>query len=95
MIDRDLGQMFLVFNHALVVRSSSEILFFKIMWDEMEQKKRWQLYKVLPHRGFLSFMNGNIRIQVITDEKIYFYLIDKETFMPTLENVMFNYMGCN
>ena len=23
------------------------------------------------------------------------YLIDKETYMPNLENVMYNYMGCN
>ena len=29
-----------------------------------------------------------------TDEKIYFYLIDKVTLMPTLENVMFNFMQC-
>ena len=26
---------------------------------------------------------------------VYFYLIDKVTFMPDLENVMYNYMGCN
>lgn len=30
-----------------------------------------------------------------TDEFVYFYLIDKETFMPELENVMYNFMGCN
>ena len=30
-----------------------------------------------------------------TDEKIYFYLIDPVTFVPTLENVMFNYMNCS
>jgi len=40
-------------------------------------------------------MKGNIRIQVTTDEYIYFYLIDKQTFEPKLENVMANYMGCN
>jgi len=32
---------------------------------------------------------------VTTDDKIYFYLIDPDTFEPTLENVMFNFMGCN
>lgn len=31
----------------------------------------------------------------MTDEKIYFYLIDKETFEPTLENVMYNFMQCS
>ena len=30
-----------------------------------------------------------------TDDKIFFYLIDKKTYKPTLENVMFNYMGCS
>ena len=30
-----------------------------------------------------------------TDEKIFFYLIDPETFVPTLENVMYNFMNCN
>ena len=46
-------------------------------------------------RGQIYFIRGNKRIQVTTDEKIYFYLIDKETFMPKLENVMFNFMNCS
>lgn len=36
-----------------------------------------------------------MRIQVTTDELIYFYLIDKETCRPKLENVMFNFMNCS
>ena len=35
-----------------------------------------------------------MRIQITTDDKIYFYLIDPETLEPNLENVMFNYMNC-
>jgi hypothetical protein len=46
-------------------------------------------------RGQIYFVRGNIRIQIVTDEKIYFYLIDKETFMPTLENCMNNFMKCS
>ena len=30
-----------------------------------------------------------------TDQKIYFYLIDKDTLEPELENVMYNYMNCS
>lgn len=30
-----------------------------------------------------------------TDEKIYFFLIDPETFMPQLENAMFNFLDCS
>jgi hypothetical protein len=43
----------------------------------------------------IYFIKGNKRIQVTTDEKVYFYLIDPVTFEPTLENVMFNYMNCS
>jgi hypothetical protein len=32
---------------------------------------------------------------VTTDEKIFFYIINEETLKPTLENVMYNYMGCS
>ena len=46
-------------------------------------------------RGQIYFIRGNIRIQIITDEKIYFFIIDKETLMPKLENVMYNFMQCS
>ena len=46
-------------------------------------------------RGFIYYIKGNVRIQITTDDKIYFFMIDKETFMPILENVMFNFMTCN
>ena len=32
---------------------------------------------------------------MVTDTKIFFYLIDFETWMPTLENVMDNFMNCS
>lgn len=35
-----------------------------------------------------------MRIQITTDEKIFFYLIDQNTLEPKLENAMFNYMNC-
>jgi hypothetical protein len=56
---------------------------------------KWILFHVIKVRGMIYFIKGNIRIQVTTDDYVFFYLIDKETFMPTLENVMQNYMGCN
>jgi len=46
-------------------------------------------------RGQIYFIRGNVRIQVTTDERIYFYIIDKETFIPTLENCMNNFMACS
>ena len=55
----------------------------------------WTLYHKIKARGFIYFIKGNIRIQVVTEELIYFYLIDFKDFMPELENVMYNFMGCN
>lgn len=46
-------------------------------------------------RGQIYFIKGNVRIQITTDERIYFYLIDPDTQIPTLENVMHNFMGCS
>ena len=86
--------MYLVYNAALIARSSSDILFFKIEKDE-EGVRVWKQYKQIERRGFIYYIRGNVRIQITTDDKIYFYLIDKETFEPILENVMYNYMGCN
>ena len=55
----------------------------------------WVQYNSINVRGFIYFIRGNVRIQITTDRLIYFYLIDPETFEPTLENVMYNYMMCN
>jgi hypothetical protein len=91
----DLGQMELLFDEALCIRSSGRIVFFKQVFDKDEEEMRWILYKTIKVRGFVYFIRGNVRIQITTDKLIYFYLIDKETFEPTLENVMYNYMSCN
>lgn len=84
--------MYLVYGQALIVRSSNSIMFFKIH----EETKLWYNYFTFDEmRGQIFFIRGNIRIQVTTAERIYFYLIDKVTFMPSLENVMNNFMQCS
>ena len=88
----DLGQMFIVFDKALIVRSSNSMLFFK----KDEEEGKWKQYhKIDNTRGNIFFIRGNIRIQITTETKIYFYLIDKETFEPELENVMYNFINCS
>ena len=87
--------MYMVYGQALIARSSSEILFFKRVVDEFTGEKNWKMYHRIAARGFIYYIKGNVRIQVTTDEKVYFYLINQETLEPTLENVMFNYMKCN
>lgn len=91
----DLGQMYLVNNKALIARSSSRILFFKIIVEEETGDRNWTLYDTISLRGFIFYMKGNDRIQITTDKLVYFYGIDQETFEPTLSNVMFNFMNCN
>ena len=65
------------------------------MEKDDEGVKKWKQYHIIEVRGFIYFIKGNVRIQITTDDKIYFYLIDKETFMPIFENCMANYMNCN
>lgn len=65
------------------------------MYDDIKEDKFWVQYHCLDIRGLIYFIKGNRRIQVTTDHKVYFYLIDKESLMPVLENVMFNFMNCS
>jgi hypothetical protein len=82
--------MFLIFGKALVTQSSGSILFFK----KNEISGKWtNYYELNNHRGQVS--KGNVRIQVTTDERIFFYIIDRETLLPELETVMNNFMGCS
>lgn len=93
--------MYLLFDQALVTRSSSSILFFKKDGHDEDDvlgkgRKRWRLYKTFDEmRGQIYFIKGNVRIQVTCEDRVYFFLIDKETFEPTLENVMHNFMKCS
>ena len=51
--------MYLLFDQALVVRSSSSILFFKID----QESGLWEQYQELTDmRGNIYFIKGNIRI---------------------------------
>ena len=87
--------MYLIYNTALISRSSDEILFFKIKVNDITGRREWKQYNSIHIRGFIYYIKGNVRIQITTDEKIFFYLIDEETCEPILENVMYNYMSCS
>ena len=68
--EMDLGQMYLLYNTALVARSSSDILFFKIEVDEITERRVWKQYHVIHARGFIYYIKGNVRIQITTDDQI-------------------------
>ena len=80
--EKDLGAMFLIYEEALVVRSSSQVLFFKVIYDPLLDEKKWELYHQIDFGGFIYYIKGNIRIQITTDTQIYFYIIDRKTLMP-------------
>ena len=42
----------------------------------------WNNYHTIDCRGQIYFIKGNIRMQIISEKFIYFYLIDEETLMP-------------
>ena len=56
--------MYLIYDSALVARSSSDILFFKIEKDEDEEggRRRWKEYHIEHVRGFIYYIKGNVRI---------------------------------
>ena len=56
-IDLDLGQMELIFDLALVTRSSDKILFFKQEWNYEFEDYRWiNYYTINKVRGFLYYI---------------------------------------
>ena len=90
--------MFLFKNKALIVRSSSKILFFKIEKEEDILTKQisriWRIYKTIDARGSIYYSKGNVRIQITTDDKIFYYRIDLKTYEPIFENCLYNFMDC-
>ena len=87
-----MGSMYLLFDRALVTRSSNTIRFFKVD----EEIGEWVEYQRLENmRGMIYYTMGNVRIQVTTDSHIYFYIVCKNTLRVKLENVMANYTKCS
>lgn len=84
--------MVLVNGEALIVRSSSRMLFFKQVTDSEKKHTSWKLYHNIQVRGSIYFIKGNDRFQITTNDHIYFYLIDMETYMPKFENCIYNSM---
>lgn len=92
--NRDLGQMYIFKNKVMIVRSSANVLLFKLEENEYSGNMDWKEYSKLNLKGQLYYVKGNKRFQIVTDEKIYFYLLDPETFEPILENTIYNFMEC-
>lgn len=90
-----MGQVVLIGGECLVMQSSSKLMFFLQVEDKLSHKLYWQCYKTIKIRGAIYYMKDTDRIQVTTNQYVYFYQINLETYEPYLENVMYNYMSCN
>jgi hypothetical protein len=61
-IEKDLGQMVLIYDEVLCARSSSKIYFFKQEKNIYSGIWSWQLYHTISVRGFIYYIKGNVRI---------------------------------
>lgn len=59
--------MVLVYNKVFIVKSSSDILFFKIIVEDETELRLWKQYDKILERGNIYYIKGNVRIQVTTD----------------------------
>ena len=65
--EKDLSQMYLFNDKALIARCSDRISFFKLVKDEYTKEKKWTNYTTLDVRGFVfQSRNGNM-LQITTD----------------------------
>lgn len=89
MANTDFGIMYLIKDRVLITRSSSSILLFKLQ-DDGSWTEHYRFNKL---RGQVYYIKGTLRFQICSDQKIYFVILDKETLLPRVENVMFNSTG--
>lgn len=95
MTDNGIGTLYLVYNKIAVVSQSNDVVLYKIEEDDITGKRSWKKYQEIHIRGQLYYIKGNVRIQIVSDEKIYFFIINQETLEASLQNVMLNYMKCS
>lgn len=50
------------------------------------------MYHEIESDGFISYTDGNKRIQIVTDDRIFFYEICAKTLLPIIDNAMNNYI---
>lgn len=67
-----------------------------VLFKRCKDDENWETaYELYDMRGEIFYAIGNIRMQVTTVDKIYFYLVDEQKCSLCLENVMYNFMQCN
>ena len=98
--------MYMILNNILMVKSSCEIIFFRL-----EPKKgfkniegpahvelEWVKYHDIDIVGFIYYRQGDTKFQLITDKLIYIFKFENDkgdfTEVPILQSVMVNFMAC-
>jgi len=65
MTDDVLGTMYLIYNKAIVAGTSDCTSFYKLEFDEIEERRVWKCYKTVNVAGSAYYTKGNIRIQIV------------------------------
>ena len=99
--------MYLIFNNILIVKSSCEIILFKLQPKKKFKKAadasfvelEWVKYHTIDIIGFIYFRQGDDKFQLITDKLVYFYSFEEGPNgeinpIPKLDNIMYNFMAC-
>ena len=90
-----MGEIYFAYNKVIISQSSQEIIFYKLEKTDADVFPEWKEYFKLQIKGLIHYIKGNSNFQIITDEKIMFFNIDKKTLMPQIRSVMNNYMECS
>ena len=80
----EIGDMVLIQEKALVVKSGDTIVFLKQIPDDKDQELIWKKYHTLQLQGQPCASENQKSLTVVTDEKVYFYSIDNDDLLPCL-----------
>jgi hypothetical protein len=57
-----IGTIYLIYNKAIVAGTSDCTSFFKLEWDEILERRKWNCYKTIMVAGTAYYTKGNVRI---------------------------------
>jgi hypothetical protein len=93
--DREFNQVVLFDDTALMASSSRRVLFYQQQEDKFRKGViKWQKYHQIDKWGQLYHFKGKNEFQITSAEHLFFYKMNKKTYVPELVNAMKNYMQC-
>ena len=78
-----------------MVSCSSIVKIFIKEFDDVTEERKWVYHHTLDIIGFIYYNEATSRLQIINEDKIYAYIMNKATNLPDIESVTYNYMKCS